>query len=80
MDQHYWKYDTGAGVFGNGSVENMTSSRSNVHLDGHGDLDITALYQANSWTSGRIQTWTNFGAPAGGEMKVTASIQAAQIG
>lgn len=75
VDQHYWKYDTGAGVFGNGSVENMTSSRDNVHLDGHGNLDITALYQNNSWTSGRIQTWTNFGARAGGEMKVTASIQ-----
>src|SRR5262249_12467491 len=75
VDQHYWKYDTGAGVFGNGSVENMTNSPANVHLDGDGNLDITALYEGNSWPSGRIQTWTNFGARAGGEMKVTASIQ-----
>jgi beta-glucanase (GH16 family) len=71
----YWKYDTGDGVFGNGEVENMTASPANVHLDGHGDLDITALYEPTGWTSGRIQTITDFGAPAGGEMKVSASIE-----
>ena len=71
----YWKYDTGDGVFGNGEVETMTDSPSNVHLDGLGDLDITALYQGSGWTSGRIQTLRYFGAPAGGEMKVSASIK-----
>jgi hypothetical protein len=72
-----WKYDTGPGSsFGTGEIETMTSSASNVHLDGNGNLDITALGSGSSWTSGRIQTTTaNVGAPAGGELEVTASIQ-----
>lgn len=71
-----WEYDTGTGVFGTGEIETMTDSASNVHLDGHGDLDITALGSGQSWTSGRIQTISSdFGAPAGGEMAVTASIR-----
>jgi beta-glucanase (GH16 family) len=75
VNTQYWKYDTGTGVFGNGEVETMTDSPGNVHLNGSGDLDITALHQNGSWTSGRIQTLRLFGAPAGGEMKVTASIE-----
>ena len=71
----YWKYDTGQGVFGNGEIESMTNSPSNVYLDGAGELNITALGQGNSWTSGRIQTTSLFGAPAGGELRVIASIQ-----
>ena len=72
-----WMYDTGAGsTFGTGEIETMTNSTANVHLDGNGDLDITALDSGGSWTSGRIQTTTaNVGAPAGGELEVTASIE-----
>jgi hypothetical protein len=72
-----WKYDTGPGSsFGTGEIETMTSSTSNVHLDGSGNLDITALGSGSSWTSGRIQTTSaNVGAPAGGQLEVTASIQ-----
>jgi beta-glucanase (GH16 family) len=72
-----WQYDTGPGSsFGTGEIETMTSSSGNVHLDGNGNLDITALNQGGSWTSGRIQTTSaNVGAPAGGELEVTASIQ-----
>jgi hypothetical protein len=72
-----WQYDTGPGSsFGTGEIETMTNSSSNVHLDGNGNLDITALNQGGSWTSGRIQTTSaNVGAPAGGELEVTASIQ-----
>jgi Ricin-type beta-trefoil lectin domain/Glycosyl hydrolases family 16 len=72
-----WMYDTGAGSsFGTGEIETMTNSTSNVHLDGNGDLDITALGSGSSWTSGRIQTTSaNVGAPAGGELEVTASIE-----
>ena len=51
-----WRYQTGYGVFGNGEVEDMTRSPGNVHLDGHGELDITALHQGGTWTSGRVQT------------------------
>jgi hypothetical protein len=72
-----WMYDTGPGSnFGTGEIETMTNSSSNVHLDGNGNLDITALGSGSSWTSGRIQTTTaNVGAPAGGELEVTASIE-----
>jgi hypothetical protein len=72
-----WTYDTGPGSnFGTGEIETATNSTSNVHLDGNGNLDITALGSGSSWTSGRIHTPTaNVGAPAGGELEVTASIQ-----
>ena len=72
-----WMYDTGAGsTFGTGEIETMTNSTSNVHLDGGGNLDITALGSGSNWTSGRVQTTTaNVGAPAGGKLEVTASIQ-----
>jgi hypothetical protein len=72
-----WIYDTGAGSsFGTGEIETMTNSTSNVHLDGNGHLDLTALNSGGNWTSGRVQTSTaNVGAPAGGELEVTASIE-----
>jgi hypothetical protein len=71
-----WMYDTGPGSnFGTGEIETMTNSTSNVHLDGSSHLDITALNNGG-WTSGRIQTTSaNVGAPAGGQLEVTASIQ-----
>ena len=72
-----WKYDTGPGSsFGTGEIETMTNSTSNVYLDGNGHLVIKAIGSGSSWTSGRIQTNTaNVGAPAGGELEVTASIE-----
>lgn len=70
-----WTYDTGQGIFGNGEVESMTDSPYNVHLDGHGDLDITVLWSGNAWTSGRVQTIRQFSPPPGEEMMVTASIR-----
>lgn len=75
LGNQQWRYDTGTGIFGTGETETMTSSRSNVALDGRGDLDITALRQGGGWTSGRVQTTRYFAAPAGGEMKVTAQIR-----
>ncbi len=72
-----WKYDTGAGsTFGTGEIETMTNSTSNVYLDGNGHLVIKAINSGGNWTSGRIQTNSaNVGAPAGGELEVTASIE-----
>jgi hypothetical protein len=72
-----WKYDTGPGSsFGTGEIETMTNSTNNVYLDGNGHLVIKALESGGAWTSGRIQTNTaNVGAPAGGELEVTASIE-----
>jgi len=72
-----WIYDTGAGSsFGTGEIETMTNSTANVHLDGNGHLDLTAINSGGNWTSGRVQTSSaNVGAPAGGELEVTASIE-----
>lgn len=74
-DPSIWQIDMGQGVFGNGEIENMTNNPGNVYLDGHGKLDITAVGQGTSWTSGRIQTTKLFSAPAGGEMMVSAKIE-----
>jgi hypothetical protein len=72
-----WQYDTGPGSsFGTGEIETMTNSTSNGYLDGNGDLDLTALGSGSNWTSARLQTTSaNVGAPAGGELEVTASIE-----
>jgi beta-glucanase (GH16 family) len=76
-----WKFDTGRGIFGTGEIETMTSPPYNLHLDGHGNLDIVVLGHGAAggsdaaWTSGRIKTKSLFGAAAGGEMMVTASIK-----
>src|SRR5258708_8356876 len=70
-------YDTGPGSnFGTGEIETMTNSTSNVFQDGSGNLGIKAIGSGSSWTSGRVQTTSaNVGAPAGGQLEVTASIQ-----
>ena len=69
-----WTYDTGQGAFGTGEIEKMTSSAANVRFDGQGHLFIVPLLQGATWTSGRIQTKSQFAAPAGGEMMITAAI------
>jgi hypothetical protein len=77
-----WITDTGTGYpggpanWGTGEVETMTNSTANVALDGNGHLNITALNNNGNWTSGRVETQrTDFAAPAGGQLMITASIQ-----
>ncbi|GAA3210238.1 glycoside hydrolase family 16 protein [Streptomyces thermocoprophilus] len=78
-----WQYDTGTSYpggpanWGTGEVETMTSSTSNVSLDGNGNLRITPLRDsAGRWTSGRIETVrTDFQPPAGGKLRVEGRIQ-----
>jgi hypothetical protein len=78
-----WQYDTGtsypggAANWGTGEVETMTSSTSNVALDGSGNLLITPRRDsAGKWTSGRIETTrTDFQPPAGGKLRVESRIQ-----
>ncbi len=76
VDTSNWIYDTGTG-WGTGEIENMTSSTDNVQRDGNGHLKITALRDGNgNWTSGRIESQrSDFAAPAGGQLEVSASIQ-----
>jgi len=48
---------------------------ANIRQDGHGHLLIKPVKAGGSWTSGRIETIASkFAAPAGGELKITASI------
>jgi beta-glucanase (GH16 family) len=82
-----WQYATGHGYprgatnWGTGEIETMTDSTANVSLDGAGHLAITPLRdEAGNWTSGRIETRrTDFAAPAGGVLRVEASIQQPNI-
>ena len=78
-----WIEDTGHNSpggpadWGTGEVESASSSTANVSEDGNGHLNITALEDgAGNWTSGRIETQrSDFAAPAGGMLEVTASIK-----
>ncbi|MGW7254498.1 glycoside hydrolase family 16 protein [Streptomyces sp. NPDC054834] len=78
-----WQYDTGtsypggAANWGTGEVETMTSSTSNVALDGNGNLLITPRRDSSgNWTSGRVETTrTDFQPPAGGKLRVESRIQ-----
>ncbi len=73
-----WIYDLGNSYpggpanFGTGEIENNTNSTANVNQTG-GHLAITPLC---CWTSGRVETArSDFAAPAGGAIRVEASIQ-----
>jgi beta-glucanase (GH16 family) len=78
-----WLYDIGhsypggAGNWGTGEVEAMTNSTANVYQDGAGHLVIKPIRDgAGNWTSGRIETQrTDFAAPAGGKVRIEASLQ-----
>jgi beta-glucanase (GH16 family) len=77
-----WKYDLGHGYtsnnnWGTGEIENMTSSTANVYEDGSGHLAIKPIRDsAGNWTSGRVETQrTDFEPPAGGVLRIEASIQ-----
>jgi beta-glucanase (GH16 family) len=83
VNRSNWIYDLGHGYpggatnWGTGEIETMTDSTANVFLDGAGRLAIKPIRDgAGNWTSGRIETQrTNFAAPAGGKLRVEASIQ-----
>ncbi len=78
-----WLYDIGTGYpggasgWGTGEVETMTSSTANVYQDGQSHLVIRPIRDGSGhWTSGRVETRrTDFAAPAGGKMRMEASIQ-----
>jgi beta-glucanase (GH16 family) len=83
LNRANWLYDVGtsypggAGNWGTGEVEQMTDSTANVYQDGNGHLAIKPIRDgAGNWTSGRIETQrTDFAAPAGGKLRVEASLQ-----
>ncbi|WP_051166359.1 glycoside hydrolase family 16 protein [Amycolatopsis orientalis] len=83
LDPRNWLYDKGTGYpggaanWGTGEIETAADSTDNVYHDGAGHLVIKPLRDANgAWTSGRIETQrTDFGAPAGGQMEMSATIR-----
>lgn len=78
-----WIYDIGTSYpggpsnWGTGEIEYMTDSTANVYQDGAGRLAIKPIRDGvGNWTSGRIETVrTDFQPPAGGKLRVQASIQ-----
>jgi len=70
-------YPGGAPNWGTGQVETATDSTANVYHDGKGHLAIKPVRDdAGNWTSGRVETErTDFAAPAGGKLRVEASLQ-----
>lgn len=78
-----WLYDLGtsypggAGNWGTGEIEVSTDSTDNVYQDGDGHMVIKPIKDAaGQWTSGRVETQrTDFGAPAGGQVEISASLQ-----
>ncbi len=78
LDQRHRHRATPGGPanWGTGEVETTTNSTTNVALDGSGHLDLTARNSGGAWTSGRIETQrTDFAAPAGGQLRISASIK-----
>ncbi|QQD77465.1 glycoside hydrolase family 16 protein [Curtobacterium sp. YC1] len=52
-----WRYDLGAGGWGNAELQTYTDTRRNSALDGAGNLVITARREADgSYTSARLKT------------------------
>jgi len=61
-----WRFDTGAGGWGNAELQTYTDSRRNAALDGNGNLVITAIREADgSYTSARLKTESTFTAQYG---------------
>jgi len=83
LNQQDWLYDRGTGYpggaanWGTGEIEVATDSTQNVYHDGNGHLAIKPLRDAaGNWTSGRIESQrTDFAAPAGGQMEMSASLR-----
>ena len=55
-----WNLETGGGGWGNGEWQTYTASRENAHLDGAGNLVITARGGTSGITSARLNTFGKF--------------------
>jgi beta-glucanase (GH16 family) len=83
LDASKWMYATGHGYaggaanWGTGQIEDNTDSTANVYQTGTGQLAIKPIRDAaGNWTSGRVETRrTDLAAPAGGVMRVEASLR-----
>ncbi|MET8153308.1 1,3-beta-glucanase [Actinoplanes sp. NPDC049668] len=90
LSREDWLYSVGSGYrggaaqWGTGELEVMTDSVANVHHDGAGHLAIVPLRTgagAVKWTSGRVESRrTDFAAPAGGAVRMEASLKLPDVG
>jgi beta-glucanase (GH16 family) len=61
-----WRYDLGAGGWGNAELQTYTDSRRNAALDGAGNLVITARREADgSYSSARLKSESTYTAQYG---------------
>ncbi|EME42935.1 glycoside hydrolase family 16 protein [Dothistroma septosporum NZE10] len=70
------QYAGGPSQWGTGEIETYTTSSSNIHQAGNGNLNIIPIKGSNGkWTSARMETVSSsFAAPAGGKLRFEASI------
>ncbi|MFC4335515.1 carbohydrate-binding protein [Salininema proteolyticum] len=82
-DSSLWQFDIGHSYpggpdnWGTGEIAYHTDDPDNISLDGNGNLEITALRDANGdWTSARIETHRgDFKPPAGGSLRIEGNLQ-----
>ncbi|WP_211305366.1 SGNH hydrolase domain-containing protein, partial [Crossiella equi] len=82
-DPAHWQHATGtcapgcpAPRWGTDEIETMTADPANVRRTGQGVLAITPQLHDGQWTSGRLESRrTDFRAPAGGTLRVSARIR-----
>ena len=77
-----WRYDTGTHYpggspgWGNDELETYTTSTQNVYLDGRGDLAIRPIRNGRgTWTSGRLETHSDFQPSEGTSLAFSARIR-----
>ncbi|KAG7134500.1 Glucan endo-1 like protein [Verticillium longisporum] len=83
-----WIFDTGHSYpggppnWGTGEIQNYTKNPENVHLNGKGNLQITAIRQKDgTWTSSRIETQrADFMAAKGRSMIIQGSLKFPALG
>ncbi|KZL70783.1 carbohydrate binding family 6 [Colletotrichum tofieldiae] len=68
--------------WGTGEIQVYTNDVKNVHVDGKGNLKITAIRNSTgTWTSSRIETRrTDFMAQPGGKLRIQASLRTPNLG
>ncbi|KZL79400.1 carbohydrate binding family 6 [Colletotrichum incanum] len=89
-DSDNWIIDVGTSYlnpkgpenWGTGEIQVYTNDVKNVHVDGKGNLRITAIRKSNgTWTSSRIETRrTDFMAQPGGKLRIQASLRTPNLG
>ncbi|KAK1757314.1 concanavalin A-like lectin/glucanase domain-containing protein [Echria macrotheca] len=68
-------YPGGPSNWGTNEVEHYTGQTSNLAITSSGTLRITPQTDGQGWTSARIETINDFACPAGGKLRIEASLK-----